>query len=117
MEGGGAPLLNDYKLEFFWKRFPQTLLGGPKLKLGYEAPFYVYLNQLLTYLTHKAVEWHLKVAQVFQTFNVWETISNICFKKCFVWRKFEQRKVQYHLEQDLECTRAHDLHVSEFIWN
>ena len=51
MEGGGAPLLNDYKLEFFWKRFPQTLLGGPKLKLGYEAPFYVYLNQLLIYLT------------------------------------------------------------------
>ena len=43
--------MNDYKLEFFWKRFPQTLLGGPKLKLGYEAPFYVYLNQLLIYLT------------------------------------------------------------------
>lgn len=46
----GAPLLNDYKLEFFWKRFPQTLLGGPKLKLGYEAPFYVYLNQVLVFL-------------------------------------------------------------------
>lgn len=43
-------MLNDYKLEFFWKRFPQTLLGGPKLKLGYEAPFYVYLNQVLVYL-------------------------------------------------------------------
>ena len=51
MEGGGAPLLNDYKLEFFWKRFPQTLLGGLKIKLGYEAPYYVYLNQVLVYLT------------------------------------------------------------------
>lgn len=50
MEGGGAPLLNDYKLEFFWKRFPQTLLGGLKLKLGYDAPFYVYLNQVLVFL-------------------------------------------------------------------
>lgn len=49
MESGGAPLLNDYKLEFFWKRFPQTLLGGLKLKLGYEAPFYVYLNQVLVF--------------------------------------------------------------------
>lgn len=49
MEGGGAPLLNDYKLEFFWKRFPQTLLGGLKLKLGYDAPFYVYLNQVLVF--------------------------------------------------------------------
>ena len=50
MEGGGAPLLNDYKLEFFRKRFPQTLLGGLKLKLGYDAPFYVYLNQVLVFL-------------------------------------------------------------------
>lgn len=50
MEGGGAPLLNDYKLEFFWKRFPQTLLGGLKIKLGYDAPFYVYLNQVLVFL-------------------------------------------------------------------
>lgn len=50
MEGGGAPLLNDYKLEFFWKRFPQTLLGGIKLKLGYDAPFYVYVNQVLMFL-------------------------------------------------------------------
>lgn len=48
--GIGAPLLNDYKLEFFWKRFPQTLLGGLKLKLGYEAPFYVYLFQVLVFL-------------------------------------------------------------------
>ena len=50
MEGGGAPLLNDYKLEFFWKRFPQTLLGGLKLKFGYDVPFYVYLNQVLVFL-------------------------------------------------------------------
>lgn len=46
-----APLLNDYKLAFFAKRFPQTLLGGLKLRLGYEAPFYVYLNQLVFFLT------------------------------------------------------------------
>lgn len=50
MEGGGAPLLNDYKLDFFWKRFPQTILGGPKLRLGYDAPFYVYVNQILVFL-------------------------------------------------------------------
>ena len=49
--GSGAPLLNDYKKEFFWKRFPQTILGGPKLRIGYEAPAYVYINQVLLFLT------------------------------------------------------------------
>lgn len=48
--GPEVPLLNDYKQEFFWKRFPQTLLGGPRLKLGYCAPPYVYLHQLLLFL-------------------------------------------------------------------
>lgn len=49
--GPEVPLLNDYKQEFFWKRFPQTLLGGPRFKLGYCAPPYVYLHQLLLFLT------------------------------------------------------------------
>ena len=44
------PLLNEYKREFFWKRFPQTILGGPKLRLGYDAPAYVYLNQVLLFM-------------------------------------------------------------------
>ncbi|XP_066282417.1 pecanex-like protein 4 isoform X1 [Branchiostoma lanceolatum] len=48
--GSGAPLLNDYKQDFFWKRFPQTLLGGQKLRLGYDAPAYVYINQLLLFV-------------------------------------------------------------------
>ncbi|XP_076463773.1 pecanex-like protein 4 [Babylonia areolata] len=45
--GGGVPLLNEYKQEFVWKRLPQTIFGGPKLKLGYSAPAYVYLTQVL----------------------------------------------------------------------
>ncbi|XP_002735175.1 pecanex-like protein 4 [Saccoglossus kowalevskii] len=48
--GNGVPLLNDYKQEFFWKRFPQTVLGGPKLRLGYDAPVYVYTNQVVIFL-------------------------------------------------------------------
>ncbi|XP_046577291.1 pecanex-like protein 4 [Haliotis rubra] len=48
--GTGVPLLNDYKQEFFWKRFPQTVLGGPKFRLGYDAPAYVYLNQILLWI-------------------------------------------------------------------
>ena len=44
--GGGVPLLNEYKQEFVWKRLPQTIFGGPKLKLGYDAPAYVYLTQV-----------------------------------------------------------------------
>ncbi|XP_077997388.1 pecanex-like protein 4 [Glandiceps talaboti] len=48
--GNGVPLLNDYKQEFFWKRFPQTVLGGPKVKLGYDAPAYVYINQIVLFL-------------------------------------------------------------------
>nr|XP_014340961.1 PREDICTED: pecanex-like protein 4 [Latimeria chalumnae]XP_014340964.1 PREDICTED: pecanex-like protein 4 [Latimeria chalumnae]XP_014340967.1 PREDICTED: pecanex-like protein 4 [Latimeria chalumnae] len=49
--GPDVPLLNDYKQEFFWKRFPQTVLGGPRLKLGYCAPPYVYVNQIILFLT------------------------------------------------------------------
>lgn len=44
--GPDVPLLNDYKQEFFWKRFPQTVLGGPRLKLGYCAPPFVYIHQV-----------------------------------------------------------------------
>ncbi|XP_069008346.1 pecanex-like protein 4 [Embiotoca jacksoni] len=49
--GPDVPLLNEYKQEFFWKRFPQTLLGGPRFKLGYCAPPYVYVNQAVLFLT------------------------------------------------------------------
>lgn len=48
--GTGIPLLNEYKQEFFAKRFPQTILGGPKLRLGYDAPIYVYINQVLLFI-------------------------------------------------------------------
>ncbi|XP_027558163.1 pecanex-like protein 4 isoform X1 [Neopelma chrysocephalum] len=49
--GPDVPLLNDYKQEFFLKRFPQTVLGGPRLKLGYCAPPYIYVNQIILFLT------------------------------------------------------------------
>ncbi|KAF5922783.1 hypothetical protein HPG69_013128 [Diceros bicornis minor] len=45
-----VPLLNDYKQDFFLKRFPQTVLGGPRLKLGYCAPLYIYVNQIILFL-------------------------------------------------------------------
>lgn len=48
--GPDVPLLNDYKQEFFLKRFPQTVLGGPCFKLGYCAPPYVYVNQIILFL-------------------------------------------------------------------
>ncbi|XP_018418074.1 PREDICTED: pecanex-like protein 4 [Nanorana parkeri] len=49
--GPDVPLLNDYKQEFVWKRFPQTILGGPRFKLGYSAPPYIYINQVTLFLT------------------------------------------------------------------
>ncbi|KAM6462587.1 pecanex-like protein 4 isoform 1-T5 [Liasis olivaceus] len=48
--GPDVPLLNDHKQEFLLKRFPQTVLGGPQFKLGYCAPSYIYLNQILLFL-------------------------------------------------------------------
>nr|XP_030711000.1 pecanex-like protein 4 isoform X3 [Globicephala melas] len=45
-----VPLLNDYKQDFFLKRFPQTVLGGPRLNLGYCAPPYIYVNQIILFL-------------------------------------------------------------------
>ncbi|KAK3580880.1 hypothetical protein CHS0354_032942 [Potamilus streckersoni] len=47
--GNGVPLLNEYKQEFFAKRFPQTILGGLKMKIGYDTPAYVYINQLILF--------------------------------------------------------------------
>ncbi|NXM22602.1 PCX4 protein, partial [Ploceus nigricollis] len=49
--GPDVPLLNDYKQEFFLKRFSQTVLGGPRFKLGYCAPPYIYVNQIILFLT------------------------------------------------------------------
>ncbi|XP_075470930.1 pecanex-like protein 4 [Ascaphus truei] len=49
--GPDVPLLNDYKQEFFWKRFPQTVFGGPRFKLGYSVPPYIYVNQIILFLT------------------------------------------------------------------
>ncbi|KAK6481442.1 pecanex-like protein 4 [Huso huso] len=49
--GPDVPLLNEYKQEFFWKRFPQSVLGGPQFKLGYCAPPYIYVNQIILFLT------------------------------------------------------------------
>ncbi|XP_028396003.1 pecanex-like protein 4 [Dendronephthya gigantea] len=48
LEGAKAPFLNDYKLQFLQKRFPRTLTGGLRLKIG--APLYVYLYQILVFL-------------------------------------------------------------------
>ncbi|CAL1530389.1 unnamed protein product [Lymnaea stagnalis] len=48
--GMGVPLLNEYKRAFLYKRIPQTVLGGLKVKLGHEAPFYVYANQIALWL-------------------------------------------------------------------
>ncbi|KAL6075611.1 hypothetical protein STEG23_011554 [Scotinomys teguina] len=38
------------KDDFLLKRFPQTVLGGPRLKLGYCAPPYIYVNQIVLFL-------------------------------------------------------------------
>ncbi|XP_062974253.1 pecanex-like protein 4 isoform X2 [Elgaria multicarinata webbii] len=48
--GPDVPLLNDHKQEFLLKRFPQTVLGGPRFKLGHCAPPYVYVNQIVLFL-------------------------------------------------------------------
>lgn len=48
--GTGVPLLNEYKLEFFSKRFPQTIFGGLKLRIGYDAPVYVYISQVVLFI-------------------------------------------------------------------
>ncbi|XP_013010764.2 pecanex-like protein 4 isoform X2 [Cavia porcellus] len=45
-----VPLLNDYKQDFFLKRLPQTILGGPRLRLGYWAAPYIYVNQIILFL-------------------------------------------------------------------
>jgi len=50
MSVSDVPLLNEYKQEYVKKRLPQTFLGGPNIKLGYEAPCYIYFFQILVWL-------------------------------------------------------------------
>ena len=50
MVTSSAPLLNEYKERFFWKRLPQTISGGLRLKLGCPSPFYVHALQILLFL-------------------------------------------------------------------
>jgi len=47
-----APLINDYKRKFLFKRLLQTLLGGLVLYFGAEdpIPFYVYLFQIVQFV-------------------------------------------------------------------
>nr|XP_020669346.1 pecanex-like protein 4 isoform X1 [Pogona vitticeps]XP_020669347.1 pecanex-like protein 4 isoform X1 [Pogona vitticeps]XP_020669349.1 pecanex-like protein 4 isoform X1 [Pogona vitticeps]XP_020669350.1 pecanex-like protein 4 isoform X1 [Pogona vitticeps]XP_020669351.1 pecanex-like protein 4 isoform X1 [Pogona vitticeps]XP_020669352.1 pecanex-like protein 4 isoform X1 [Pogona vitticeps] len=48
--GPDVPLLNDHKQEFLLKRFSQSVLGGPRFKLGHCAPSYIYVNQIILFL-------------------------------------------------------------------
>eukprot|EP00794_Sanderia_malayensis_P019841 gene19841-21783_t len=45
-----APLLNDYKYDYFTRRLPQTISGGLRLKIGSHLPIYIYFLQLLFFL-------------------------------------------------------------------
>lgn len=48
--GIGIFLLNDYKQEFFVKRFFQIILGGFKFCFGYDVFVYVYINQFILFI-------------------------------------------------------------------
>lgn len=45
IRGEYAPLINDYKADFFWRRFVRTVLGGPNVYLNFKAPRYIYFFQ------------------------------------------------------------------------
>ena len=45
IRGEYAPLINDYKADFFWRRFVRTVLGGPNIYLHFKAPRYIYFFQ------------------------------------------------------------------------
>ncbi|XP_060118477.1 pecanex-like protein 4 [Heteronotia binoei] len=49
--GPDVPLLDYHKRDFVLRRFTQTALGGPRLKLGQSAPSYVFVNQIVLFLT------------------------------------------------------------------
>ncbi|KAL8168772.1 UNVERIFIED_CONTAM: hypothetical protein K2H54_016585 [Gekko kuhli] len=49
--GPDVPLLDYHKRDFLLRRLAQTALGGPRLKLGQSAPSYVFVNQVVLFLT------------------------------------------------------------------
>ncbi|XP_076042751.1 pecanex-like protein 4 [Oratosquilla oratoria] len=45
-----SPLVNDYKKPFIYRRILETFLGGLRLILGDDVPFYVFLFQVLFFI-------------------------------------------------------------------
>lgn len=45
-----TPLLNKYKFYYLCKVLPQTLLGGIKLRLGFNVPYFIYIFQILIWI-------------------------------------------------------------------
>ena len=74
-EGAKAPFLNDYKLQFFKKRFRQTVTGGLRLKI--DAPYYVYVYQLIVFL------WPAILGGIFTVLSEFELLpDHIC---CYIF--------------------------------
>ncbi|XP_067119884.1 pecanex-like protein 4 [Centruroides vittatus] len=45
-----TPLISEYKRPFIVRRLLQTFLGGPKIKLGFKAPVYIYIIHIVLFL-------------------------------------------------------------------
>ena len=70
--GSKAPFINDYKLQFFQRRFRQTLCGGLRLCLG--APCYVYLYQIIVFV------WPVLIGAMFTGFTEFDILKdNLCY--------------------------------------
>ena len=75
MDGAKAPFLNDYKLQFFRKRFPQTLTGGLRFNIG--APCYVYFYQTIVFL------WPAILGAIFTTLTEFHVLED--YLSCYIF--------------------------------
>ena len=57
-DGGGGDdfsLINDYKLEFLWRRWAETICGGMRLRFKKRQPWYIYAAQLCFFVLRDEV--------------------------------------------------------------
>ena len=77
-----APLLNNYKQEYFQKRLPQTILGGPIIKSGstqLKFPVYIHVYQFILFMLPMLFAAVFAIiAETNVSFNYWISIVFGC---------------------------------------
>ena len=99
-----SPLLNDYKKDYFFQRFSQTVFGGPVVKTSPDAnktclPYYLHIYQFIVFILPLALSAVFTVITETQSgINYWMSIAFGCIMTVImisiqIARKYSAKKL------------------------